>query len=978
MKWIKLNLLIAVGLVLFLATPARGQYVKTLGGGLPPPAEQGFSVIESSDGGIFVTGTTSFGAGGWDLLFAKFDASGNLLWTKTLGGSQREEGRSLIETSDSALVMTGYTKSVGAGEDDLLLAKFTASGDTLWTKVLGGTDEDRGHSVIQASDGGIVVTGYTKSFGAGSYDLLLAKFDASGNHLWTKTLGGPDEDIGWCVIQAWYGALVVTGYTKSFDADSYDLLLAKFNALGDTLWTRTLGGTDEDGGQCLIQTSDGGIVVTGHTKSFDAGSYDLLLAKFNASGNHLWTRTLGEAFSDRGYSVIEAWDGGLVVAGSADHFGMGYADLLLAKFDASGNHLWTRVLSVDVYDDLGESVIQTSNGDLIVTGWTWNWEVDVSRLILAKFDPFGNNCLGEFITSHIDTVDPQVDVVSPTLNDPMPDTATWSPTITEPDPETTRVCDVPPKIISISDVSNDQGKQVRVEWHRCYFDSLESDVTITEYSLWRRIDEDLGHDQGNEIFSSNFAVLGGGQFYPPGEWDFIKTVPARGEEKYNTVCPTLGDSTEAEGMYWSVFFVSAMTPHPLFYYDSEPNSGYSLDNIPPVPISDSERGLIVTGTSWDPETFDSRLTFADFDASGDTCLGEFVTPEFAIAPLQADWISLSVTDTIPNTATWPRTTTGPTPTASLGYTFSPQIVSISDIGNDQGKQVRVKWHRCYFDSLGSDATITEYSLWRRIGEDKAPIENKEILHSDLGVFYGGRIFPPGDWDFIKTVPARGAEEYNTVCPALGDATDADTCWSVFFVSAMTSDPVVYYDSEPDSGYSLDNIPPTGVENLDIPRKSGDTLVLMWMVPGEYLGQQPATAYDVRYSNSPIGSDTSAWWDTAVQCEGEPYPAPAGQVDSFMVTLDLTQTYYFAMKLLDDRPNYSDISNIVKFTCGDASGDSVVDVGDQVYLATYLFQDGPPPEPMAAGDLNCDGLVNIGDLVYLGTYLFQNGPPPCSP
>ena len=309
----------------------------------------------------------------------------------------------------------------------------------------------------------------------------------------------------------------------------------------------------------------------------------------------------------------------------------------------------------------------------------------------------------------------------------------------------------------------------------------------------------------------------------------------------------------------------------------------------------------------------------------------------------------------------------------------PSIISITDVGNDQGRQVRVKWNRSCYDVGGSPVTITEYSIWRRIDFDKAYSQSEEILPSDLGMFGEGRLYPPGEWDFIKTVPARGEEEYNTVCPTLGDSTQAGGMyWSVFFVSAMTPDPLVYFDSDPDSGYSLDNIPPIGVENLDIPKKSGQTLVLMWMVPGEYPGEQSATAYDIRYSTTPIGSDIADWWANATQCTGEPYPAPAGAIDSFMVTLDLTQTYWFAMKLLDDRPNYSEISNIVRFMCGDANGDGVVDVGDMVYEINYLYKNGDPPEPMATGDVNCDEIVNIGDVVYLINWLFRGGLLPCSP
>jgi len=136
MKSVKLNLLIAVGMVLLFATAAQSQFFKTIGDTLN---DYGECVIQGYDGGIIVTGyTNSFGEGGKDLFLAKFDSLGNLLWTRTLGGDSADQGYSLIEASDSSFVVTGYTNSFGAGGSDLLLAKFDASGNHLWTRTLGG------------------------------------------------------------------------------------------------------------------------------------------------------------------------------------------------------------------------------------------------------------------------------------------------------------------------------------------------------------------------------------------------------------------------------------------------------------------------------------------------------------------------------------------------------------------------------------------------------------------------------------------------------------------------------------------------------------------------------------------------------------------------------------------------------------------------------------------------------------------------
>ena len=316
--------------------------------------------------------------------------------------------------------------------------------------------------------------------------------------------------------------------------------------------------------------------------------------------------------------------------------------------------------------------------------------------------------------------------------------------------------------------------------------------------------------------------------------------------------------------------------------------------------------------------------------------------------------------------------------ALADYTPGLRVMSITDVGNDQGKQVRVKWHRCYYDTVGSPVTITEYSIWRRIDEDKGHNQNKEISSSNLEMFDGGRLYPPGDWDFIKTVPAIGEVEYNTVCPTLGDSTLAEGMyWSVFFVIAHTEEPLIHYDSDPDSGYSLDNIPPLPIRDLQIDPNSWFTL--QWTVPGEYEEEQPISAYDIRYSTVPVGADTQAWWDTAQACSGEGFfNLTVGEKDSFRVAGETGchPEIYFAIKGLDDRPNSSGISNVVHFLCGDDNGDGIVNVGDVVYEVCYLFRNGPAPSPRAAGDVNCDGIENLGDIVYKVSYLYRSGRPPC--
>jgi ABC-type cobalt transport system substrate-binding protein len=130
------------------------------------------------------------------LLLLSVNIAQDTLWTKTFGGSNDDYGRSVQQTTDGGYVIGGYTSSYGNGSADVWLIKTDADGDTLWTQTYGGSNGDAGYSVQQTTDGGYVIGGYTSSYGNGSGDVWLIKTDSNGDSLWTKTFGGSDGDYG--------------------------------------------------------------------------------------------------------------------------------------------------------------------------------------------------------------------------------------------------------------------------------------------------------------------------------------------------------------------------------------------------------------------------------------------------------------------------------------------------------------------------------------------------------------------------------------------------------------------------------------------------------------------------------------------------------------------------------------------------------------------------------------------------------------
>ena len=303
--------------------------------------DQGDFLVQTFDGGYVLAGSTlSYGAGDYDAWLVKTDACGNILWNNTYGGSGTDVGRSLILTVDGGYALLGYTQSFGAGYNDVWLVKTDANGVAQWNRTYGGVGHDWAFSVVQTIDSGFVVAGYTGSFGAGSADFWLVKTDASGNHQWNQTYGGTDDDMGFSMVQASDGGYAIAGYTGSFGAGSADFWLVKTDASGNHQWNQTYGGTDDEGGNFLIQTSDGGYALVGDTRSFGAGSYDVWLVKTDSNGGAQWNRTYGGVDGDYGHFIMETENGGFVMTGTTVSFTAGLNDLWLVKTEIESGLAW--------------------------------------------------------------------------------------------------------------------------------------------------------------------------------------------------------------------------------------------------------------------------------------------------------------------------------------------------------------------------------------------------------------------------------------------------------------------------------------------------------------------------------------------------------------------------------------------------------------------------------------------------------------
>lgn len=354
-------------------------FQKTFGG---PGNEVATSAIESNNG-IVIAGHVTSVNGNQDALLIRLNASGNLVWQNRFGAGQADVFHCVTATPDGGFLATGETRSFGAGKADVFLIKVDASGSIVWSKTLGEADrDDIARSVIPVPNGGFIVSGYSSINAQNGAKSILIRLDASGNTLWSRNYATTNSNL---LISSFIDGNVIYA-SGSVDNDG---AFARFDlASGNLLSLKVYGGTGADALQSLQPTQDGQLVVADYTQSTASGTdVELWAQKINRNtGQVLWSKSFYRLYDNLRGTIEKVNDGGFLLVPS-DFNHSAQADAILAKIDASGNLLWSYNYGGPTADRFLKA-FQMADGGFLAVGDTKSGN-GTSDVLVVKTDANG-------------------------------------------------------------------------------------------------------------------------------------------------------------------------------------------------------------------------------------------------------------------------------------------------------------------------------------------------------------------------------------------------------------------------------------------------------------------------------------------------------------------------------------------------------------------------------------------------------------
>lgn len=333
------------------------------------------------------------------LSFGAYSQTDTIAYLYAFGGLNNDNAEAVVATSDGGYVAVGSTSSNSSGNTDVYLLKVDSLCNYEWSFALGGSNNDWGYAVKQTFDKGFIIAANSNSDGNAGYNAVLYKRDSLGNNQWTKRYGGQDWDFAYDVVQTYDSGFVFCGETYNNTNGFSDVYIVKTNNLGDTLWTRRVGGALVDRGNAIIETSDSNLVVAG-IRNTVSDSTQAYLIKLNSTGTVLWDSIYGGVGYEVLHDVIQNSTGSYTVAGATTSNSNGDLNYYVLDLNQQGTENWNfTIVNAPVPfpdDDELFSIAEMPNGQLLFIGYSKTG--GASKKNIAMFTLVGGGFWGGFST----------------------------------------------------------------------------------------------------------------------------------------------------------------------------------------------------------------------------------------------------------------------------------------------------------------------------------------------------------------------------------------------------------------------------------------------------------------------------------------------------------------------------------------------------------------------------------------------------
>ncbi|OIQ41355.1 MAG: hypothetical protein BM563_01335 [Bacteroidetes bacterium MedPE-SWsnd-G1] len=354
-------------------------------------------------------------------------------FVNTYGGSLNDVANDVINTNDGGYIVAGFTQSndgdisAKTGTDfDFWLLKFNNSDELKWSKSFGGSATEKAFKIIQTSDNGFAIAGYTDSHDGdvsennGLSDIWILKLDAIGNILWEKSHGFSGIDQALSIIESSDNGFIVSGVIDVSASggngnDKYankkhaggDYWAIKLDSNGNKEWRRYFGGSFTDTAFDAIETNDNGFIIIGSSDSNDVdisdnkGEYDFWAVKIDVNGILKWEKSYGGTQIDEAKSIAKSKEGDILILGDSRSNDQdiskpkGAADVWLVKISENGDLLWEKSYGGSSFD-VGRHISPAQDGGFLLAGSSRSRDGDLilnqgqNDAWILKIDESGN------------------------------------------------------------------------------------------------------------------------------------------------------------------------------------------------------------------------------------------------------------------------------------------------------------------------------------------------------------------------------------------------------------------------------------------------------------------------------------------------------------------------------------------------------------------------------------------------------------